>query len=308
MRLATAPVSELRFESIEVDSPLGCWSWAAAFPSGPLAEVVEMFWVADLHGADARSIILPRSSTEVLFTLGEPGQLFGNDGSVETFETSWISGLQQRPLDVESDGQAGMAAIRLQPQGVLPYLGLPPTEIRGHVVALSELLGPSADDLRDRLLAEPTLRGRLLLLVDDVERRLAAGHAVRGEVRHAIAAIERSQGRVAIRDLVRESGFSHRYFSRRFQEDVGLAPKAFARIVRFVATVENLRRPRPASWADVAVDRGYFDQAHLVRDFRELAGVTPTELSRRLAPDDFSLVSEEPLLATPAPAPPAPAE
>jgi transcriptional regulator GlxA family with amidase domain len=82
-------------------------------------------------------------------------------------------------------------------------------------------------------------------------------------------------GRTPIGDLAREVGWSHRHLIARFRQQVGLTPKTAARLVRFEALLARLRE-RPASWARLAAEAGYADQAHLVRDFRSFTGRTPT--------------------------------
>jgi AraC-like DNA-binding protein len=92
-----------------------------------------------------------------------------------------------------------------------------------------------------------------------------------------------SGGRARIESLATEIGCSRRYLHARFREQVGLAPKTVARLIRFGAVRRRIERT-PARWADVAYDCGYADQAHLNRDFRELAGTTPTDFVSRLLP------------------------
>jgi AraC-like DNA-binding protein len=116
-------------------------------------------------------------------------------------------------------------------------------------------------------------------------------------VRFAVAEIVRRRGGVAIADLVAAAGWSHRHSSARFRADVGLTPKTFARIARFEAAFADLQTRRAVRWADFALDCGYADQAHLVRDFRELAGATPTKVFRRRAPDGLGLLAEGELAA-----------
>jgi AraC-like DNA-binding protein len=92
-------------------------------------------------------------------------------------------------------------------------------------------------------------------------------------------------GHVPIGSLSTELGWSRRRLAARFKEDVGLVPKVFARVMRFHRAVEMLKAGRSPRLSDVALDCGYYDQAHFDRDFRVFAGVTPTELVRTLRPD-----------------------
>jgi transcriptional regulator GlxA family with amidase domain len=87
-----------------------------------------------------------------------------------------------------------------------------------------------------------------------------------------------SHGRAPIGELADELGWSHRRLIARFRDQVGLAPKTFARVIRFDRAVRQLRAATTRSLAEIALDCGYFDQAHLNREFREFAGTTPGAL------------------------------
>ena len=107
-------------------------------------------------------------------------------------------------------------------------------------------------------------------------RRLAGSASPAPEVEWSWQRLRRSGGRASIGELAAELGWSHRRLIARFREHIGLAPKAAARVLRFDRAVARARvaggsagRPRSPS------DCGYYDQAHLNRDFRELAGTTP---------------------------------
>jgi AraC-like DNA-binding protein len=116
-------------------------------------------------------------------------------------------------------------------------------------------------------------------------RRLADAERPDPAVEHAFARLVRTHGAVPVAELVRETGWSRRHLAARFRTQVGLAPKAFGRILRFRRAASELTRPDGRSLAEIALDCGYYDQAHLNRDFREFAGRTPTELIAARLPD-----------------------
>lgn len=283
---------DLHFTCQRVDDPrLGSWTWAAATPVGALAAFVESFWAVASHGAYTRETIFPRAATEIFFNLGPTARLL-RGAEVESFASSWISGLHESPFEIENDLNASLVAIRLRPEGVRPFLGLPPSEIAGQVVRLPDLLGGWIEEVRERLFAAGGMESRLELLADFTTRRLERGVAVAPTVRGSLAAL-RARPAVRVRELVRESGWSHRHFISRFRGEIGLAPKAFARIVRFERAVGRIERVRRHGWAALALDCGYSDQSHLVNEFRELAGATPGDVLRRLSPDGTGLIPEE---------------
>jgi AraC-like DNA-binding protein len=94
--------------------------------------------------------------------------------------------------------------------------------------------------------------------------------------------IVESSGLVTIGALVDETGWSQKHLISQFREHIGLAPKTFARVMRFGRAVNRLRRREHTSLTELALDCGYYDQSHFDRDFRTFAGVTPTDLLRTL--------------------------
>jgi AraC-like DNA-binding protein len=114
------------------------------------------------------------------------------------------------------------------------------------------------------------------------------------EVRWASRRLVASGGQVTVAKLAADVGWSRRRLAERFRQEVGLPPKLFARVLRFERARLRLREPDRPALAEVAAESGYYDQAHLNRDFAELAGCSPT---RWLADEAFPSVQD-----TPAPA------
>jgi methylphosphotriester-DNA--protein-cysteine methyltransferase len=93
----------------------------------------------------------------------------------------------------------------------------------------------------------------------------------------ALAELQRTPERLNIRNLAARIGLSQRQLLRHFEERVGLAPKTLARVFRFQKVVKRLDKERRVHWADIAVDAGYYDQSHFVRDFRQFTGLNPSQ-------------------------------
>ena len=277
------------------DSPLGRWRVVLALPEGPLAERVEAVWASTGEGVFEAEEILPRSRTEVLFCMGDRHWLCdpADRARDRAFESSFVSGLQQRPLSVVSPSDSAMAGVRLRPAGAAAFLRDTPAAIAGSVVELDAVLGPAVERLREQIATAGDLRRRVLLLAAAVARHLDGVPPPSAAVRFALAALHASRGGAPIRDLVRATGYSHRWLTERFRAEVGLAPKAYARVVRFETAFERLGLAEHVRWAEFALDCGYYDQAHLVREFRAFAGATPTEVFRRRAPDGLGLLTED---------------
>jgi AraC-like DNA-binding protein len=188
----------------------------------------------------------------------------------------FLMGAHGAPLVVDGDCARSYLEVWLAPLAAYTLLGLPIEELSGHTVDLVEVVGAGAGRLTEQLRESPGWRRRYALLDRFLLRRLERGPRPSAEVGWAWQRLVGTGGAVAIGRLAGEVGWSHKHLIARFRQQVGLAPKTAARLVRFNAVWRRLDRGPSPDWADLARDAGYADQAHLVRDFHQFTGVTPT--------------------------------
>lgn len=148
-----SPAGNFRIVVERHDSAWGRWTVAAALPQGRLAELVEAVWASRGEGVFTQEEILPRTPTEVLFALGETHWLRDplEPARDRAYTRAFVSGLQTRPLAVESPANSEMAGIRLRPAAAAAFLRASPTAIAGAVIDLDALLGRGIESLRDQL-------------------------------------------------------------------------------------------------------------------------------------------------------------
>jgi AraC-like DNA-binding protein len=193
----------------------------------------------------------------------------------------FLMGASGAATEVEGDCAPSYVEVRLGPLGAYTLLGLPIDRLGRQAVDLVEVLGPAGRRLGERLRDTPTWGQRFALLGGFLLRRLAEGPRPSPEVGWAWGRLVASGGAVPIGRLAREVGWSHRHLIARFRQQVGLAPKTAARLVRFERVWRRLDQPQPPAWADLAREAGYADQAHLVREFHRFTGTTPTRFPGR---------------------------
>ncbi len=176
------------------------------------------------------------------------------------------------------DGACAPAYLRvfLGPLGAYTLLGMPMHELSGQVVDLTDVLGPPARRLVERVRAEPTWRGRFALVDRLLLHRLDSGPRPSPEISRAWRQMLATGGTVPIGRIADEVGWSHKHLITRFRQQVGLSPKTAARLIRFERVMRALERPDPHGWERIAADTGFADQSHLVREFRTFTGDTPT--------------------------------
>jgi AraC-like DNA-binding protein len=188
---------------------------------------------------------------------------------------TFVAGMHAAPTLVRGPSVWACIELRLTPLGARRVLGLPMHELTNQTVGLEDVL-PGARELTARLQETDSWAQRFDLVEGLLAHRLADSLAPAPEVEWSWQRLRRTGGRASIGALAAELGWSHRRLIARFREQIGLAPKTAARVLRFDRAVAALGSAEAESLAEIAFDCGYFDQAHLNRDFRELAGTTPS--------------------------------
>jgi AraC-like DNA-binding protein len=187
----------------------------------------------------------------------------------------FVAGLHAAPALVSpKDRSWSCIELRLTPSAAHRLLRWPMHELANRSVALADIV-PEARQLRRRLRETRTWAERFDLVEWFLLRRLSDADGPAREVEWSWHELRRTAGGAPIRELANEVGWSHRRLIARFRDQIGLAPKAAARVMRFDRAARALRSQTEAGLGEIAYECGYFDQAHLNRDFRELAGTTP---------------------------------
>ncbi len=174
-----------------------------------------------------------------------------------------------------SQPAASVGAV-LRPGASLALFGVSAAELEGQHVALQDLCGARAERLYQQLSASADPRRRQWLFERFLRAQLRPVRALDPQIAQAVGRLDAAPAS-AIAALAARSGHSHRVFIARFRDQVGLAPKPYAQVRRFARLLQALcASPRPA-WAQLALEGGYFDQSHLIREFRRFAGVAPRQ-------------------------------
>jgi AraC-like DNA-binding protein len=262
-------------------SPAGDWETATRGPHPALAPHVRRGYVGYVErvGAPLRRLEVPHDAIVVILNLGPP-LLVGAD--TPTLRRSFVAGLHDRAVTTEHPGDQLGIQVDLTPLGARMLFGLPMGELARQVVDLDAVL-PA--ELVDRLAALEGWAQRFDLLDVFLLGRLQRAAPPRPDVAFAWSRLVQTHGALGVSQLCAELGCSRRHLAARFGEEVGLAPKAFARVLRFQRVLDLLEREGGARrFADIAAAGGYYDQPHLNRDFRALAGCTPGEYLARVLP------------------------
>lgn len=228
---------------------------------------------------EAASLVFPLViSFAAPFAIGLGRAPGGNDRY-----TSFAAGLYAGPVVIDSFGACACVQVNFTPLGARRFFGMPLHELADRMVALDDLLGSAGTSLRDRLGEEPDWQRRFDIVEAFVATRLSEAPSAQPAVAWAYEALVRTGGDARIAAVAKKLDWSRKHLAQKFRSEIGLGPKAVARIMRFNRAQALARDSLQNGWADIAVASGYADQAHLVREFRELAGETPTAWQARLS-------------------------
>ncbi|MEQ7126049.1 helix-turn-helix domain-containing protein [Actinopolymorpha sp. B11F2] len=268
--------------------------WVSRRPSPALRPFVAEY-VGYLQAGRAPGIHrgLPSPYLTLIVTLDEPVTIAAHPdpaippGRYDTL----IGGLHTAPALISHEGRQSGIQLALNPCGARALLGLPAGELASVDVDGTEILGSLANELHERIRTAAAWPRRLAILDELLLRRLdQLGHhrdhhparPFPPELLHAWRRLLASGGTSSVAEVAQEVGWSDRYLARHFRTEIGLTPKVAARVIRFDRTRRILQRhATPAddsgpNLATLAAESGYYDQAHLAREFRSLAGCPPS--------------------------------
>jgi methylphosphotriester-DNA--protein-cysteine methyltransferase len=238
-------------------------------PRPPLSNHIEILWAYESYGGGhARERVLPNGAAEIVFLLDRER------------EQPVVCGAHSEAFIIETATRPTLLGVHFKPGGALPFLKVPADELVNRHVALDALWGALASELRDRLLEAPTWAARFRVVERALLARLTTSWPRHPAVAFAVSAIEAAPHAQTIGRLTERIGLSPRRFIEVFAGEVGLTPKVFARVRRFQRVLAMIQRNEAIDWADVAVAGGYYDQAHLIHDFRAFSGINPTAYVR----------------------------
>ncbi len=220
---------------------------------------------------------------DLIVNLGDLQYLCQGTGQPSAFRHSWLSGERLQPIVIQECGSVDLIGVRFRPAGAWPVLHLPLQEFTGHVLELDSLPDYGLESLREQLLALSTDAARVRRLGLWLLRRLQKGPAVTAAVRYALHRLSKEE-RPAIGELVSRIGISHRHFVREFEKCVGLKPKVYARLRGFQHAIGLVGHEVKPDWSAIASACGYHDQAHLIHEFENFCGMSPSRYLERRGP------------------------
>ena len=251
-------------------------------PRPPLNAFVENFWSIEGGQAPRLEKILPCGTSELVINL-KNNEIHIHDSEhperYRQFSGAVFSGTYSQLFICNARQHEAIMGVHFRTGGAFPFLNIEASELTNTHANLDDLWGRSGLELRERLCEAATVQQRFRIIEGALRTRLQYQTKGQQQIKNALKMFAMGGSGTLVRAVARELGFSQRRFIQTFSAYVGLTPKVFCRILRFQRARVLAQKLQAPDWAELAVDCGYFDQSHLIRDFREFSGSTPKTYS-----------------------------
>jgi AraC-like DNA-binding protein len=259
-----------------IESERWCWPRAGARPHPGLRRFLARdYWGVTAQTAPHRLLVPATVSVPLVLKLEDSPYR----------PPAFLHGVHDRYSILDGDCARSYLEIHLAPLGAYRLLGHPIHELGAEVLDLEAVLGAAARRLLEAVREEPSWPRRFALLDDFLLFAADRGPSPAPEVARAWQLLAGDGGTTAISiaQVADEVGWSHKHLITKFTAQIGLTPKTVSRLARFERLLARVRASRQLpEWGQVAADCGYADQSHLIREFRDFAGTTPTDYLHRV--------------------------
>ena len=213
---------------------------------------------------------------EFTFNLAAPMEMICRDGQIKHISETGITGPMSRPMRMRSTGPVNLFGICFQPGGGYPFFKYPAHELANQYIDVDDLWRTNGREFVEHIQNDcSTTQSRIEAVSTYLKDRLESNLSDDLVTQKAVETIERCKGRITIDRLARHLGLSCRHLARKFKDRIGMTPKQLCRNIRFKQVYKLIETSSHHNWADVALTCGYYDQSHLIHEFKYFTGSSP---------------------------------
>jgi len=249
-------------------------------PKETLAKRIKYYWsLEDFESTTPHSKerIFPDGCIELIFHYGDHFKKIFKNGSAILQPKSFIHGQITSYIELEATGKIGVFSARFKPNGLQPFIDFDVAKLTDTTLTVAEVWGESGQELEKTILEATNNETRVAILERFLETKLSTTKKSDEAIDFCVEALSNSNGAITIEKLTEELHISKRQLERKFQATVGLNLKTFSRIIRFNYALQLIEKKEFDGFTKVAYDGGFYDQAHFIKDFKDLTGLNPKQ-------------------------------
>jgi AraC-like DNA-binding protein len=251
-------------------------------PSDGLRAIVDCYWsvrtTGSRHELSPKHRCLPLGMVELIIHQDDnfAHGVVGNQ--LRIFPKAMLAGIMKEPMCWQMRGDSTAFGVRLKPEGVIGLFRAPLAGLCNDFADAETFLGADRTPILQNVREAADDPARIALMEDFLQGQLARVNPEKNYFTQALEQIRSREGAFTHATLAKKLQVGERQLQRMFKDNLGLSPKSYFRILRFRHAVASVRGRRQVDWLDLTHALGYTDQSHLIRDFKEFAGVTPSAL------------------------------
>ncbi|SKC66099.1 AraC family transcriptional regulator [Maledivibacter halophilus] len=248
-----------------------CTIYKEYLPCKELQSHIACYWTSKTNNISNKPIssrIIPDGCMDIVFNIEE----------INKGKCGLVSGLMTMPEEQKVKGISEFIGVRFWPGEIIPFLKNSANDFTNQLIPLDSILGKVAFDISEKLYFEVTLSERLMIIEEELVKLLLKASVSNKLIKSALCTIYQHKGIISIRSLSKEMNISQRQLSRKFKTWIGTNPKTFINIIRFQYIIKQLNERTNINFQDLALENGYYDQAHFIKEFKALYGKTPGKL------------------------------
>lgn len=248
-------------------------------PKGILSSFVDFFWLQNSYEpVSDKERILPTGSVQLMINLDKIAfQIYKEEDAI-ALAPIIVTSAQTKPVIINSHSRKSSLGVQFSPGGIFPVLNIKGKELNGKIFSFSSIVGTQqSSKLYSQLLELTSPSKKFKFLEQFLLIQLNVNASIHPVVSFAVQKFQSSFYQDRISELSKSFGLSQKRFTDIFQKEVGITPKLFARICRFQQLLTKLNTNEPINWVNLAIEFGYYDQPHLIHDFKKLSNLTPSE-------------------------------
>jgi len=247
-------------------------------PQDQLKDYIRCFWL--LEGDTSETLrALADGYPGIIFHRAENG-LFLNQ--TKKLSTVFLYGQTVKPVEINAEGRFRMIGLYFYPHVMKSLFGFHANELTDTCMDISMYSFTSGTGLEEQLLNTEPVTEQIKVISEYLisiikKKNVQVDQSIQSAIHHMIL----SNGNVQVSELLKILNLSQRTFERKFEQNVGISPRLFARICRFQSSLNQLNNKKYFRLSDIAFDNSYSDQPHFIRTFKEFSGHSPSEFQKQ---------------------------
>lgn len=248
-------------------------------PSQNLTSLIKCYWTLECpkEPTPEKQTIVPDGCMEMIFHYGDLFRQYTENKISIIQPRCFVIGQLTRPLEIEPTGEIGIFSVRFHPDGFSPFSIIPLKEMENTTVSLEKLFGKEGQEIEQAILKTNSTIEKIKIVETFLLNRLANTETIDRIVKSTVETILTANGHLSVDELSRRTNINRRQMERKFSSTIGLSPKQLSKTIRLQSTLKMLLNKQFTSLTALAYENEYYDQAHFIKDFKELTGFTPKE-------------------------------